>query len=163
MEGLFREDDSFAGKGSHESFQDHYSNGKRPTDLSRKWHDAVLEFYVQAAMEAKRVLRKNGILIVKCQDEVSAGIQRLTHVEIIINLYLMGFYTKDLFVITRSNKAGVSRMLRQLHGRKNHSYFLVFEKEATFSKKNSICVLRELLDDRGEQMDFLRMAETMAK
>ncbi len=163
MEGLFREDSSFAGKGSHNSFQNHYSNGSRPKDLNRKWHDAVVEFYIQASIEAKRVLKKNGILIVKCQDEVSAGIQRLTHVEIIINLFLMGFYAKDLFVLTRTNKAGVSRMIRQVHARKNHSYFLIFEKEPVLSKKNSIFVLRDLLDDQAIQMDFLHMAESMAK
>jgi hypothetical protein len=28
----------------------------------------------------------------------------------------------------RTNKPGVSRLLRQVHARKNHSYFLVFRK-----------------------------------
>ena len=40
----------------------------------------------------------------------------------------LGFYTKDLFVVVRSNKAGISRLLKQVHARKNHSYFLVFIK-----------------------------------
>jgi hypothetical protein len=35
----------------------------------------------------------------------------------------------DLFVVVRANRAGVSRLLnRQEHARKNHSYFLVFQK-----------------------------------
>ncbi len=155
MEGLFREDESFAGQGTHTAFQEHYSNGQRPKNLSKKWHDAVLELYVQAAVEAKRVLRKNGILIVKCQDEVSAGIQRLTHVEIIVNLHYLGFYPKDLFVLTRNNKAGVSRVVKQLHARKNHSYFLVFEKEATVSKMNSIAIMTHLLSGQARQTDLL--------
>ncbi len=163
MEGLFREDDSFAGKGTHESFQDHYSNGERPKDLSKKWHDAVLEFYVQAALEAKRVLRKNGILIVKCQDEVCAGVQRLTHIEIILNLFFLDFYAKDLFVITRTNKAGVSRMIKQLHARKNHSYFLIFEKEPTESKRKSIGIMPHLLNDQAIQMDLFQMVASVAK
>lgn len=153
MEGLYRDDDSFAGQGTHESFQDSYSNGTRPKELNAKWHDAVLEMYVRAAIEAKRVLRPKGVLIVKCQDEVSAGIQRLTHVELIMNLHLLGFYAKDLFVLTRQNRPGVTRVLKQLHARKNHSYFMVFVKGATKSRQASIAILRHLLNDQAAQTD----------
>jgi hypothetical protein len=87
-----------------------------------------LDLYVQAGKEAHRVLRKEGVLIVKCQDEVSANRQWLTHVEIINEYWSMGFYAKDLFVIMRTNKPSVSRIKQQRHARKNHSYFLVFVK-----------------------------------
>ena len=40
----------------------------------------------------------------------------------------MGFYTKDLFVVVRLNQPGVSRLKKQVHARKNHSYFIVFVK-----------------------------------
>jgi hypothetical protein len=60
---------------------------------------AVLDLYFRASKEAHRVLRDGGILIVKCQDEVSANKQRLTHVEIINELNRLGFYAKDLFVV----------------------------------------------------------------
>jgi hypothetical protein len=59
---------------------------------------------------------------------VSANIQRLTHIEIINEYHEIGFYTKDLFVLVRPNKPGVSRVINQVHARKNHSYFLVFSK-----------------------------------
>jgi len=49
-------------------------------------------------------------------------------VEIINELATYGFIPEDLFVVTRKGKPGVSVMLRQLHARKNHSYFLVFYK-----------------------------------
>ena len=84
--------------------------------------------YFQAGKEAYRVLREKGVLIVKCQDEVSAGKQWLTHIEIIDNYEKMGFYTKDLFILIRPNKPSVSRLKQQVHARKNHSYFLVFVK-----------------------------------
>ncbi len=154
MEGLFRSDDSFAGNGTHSAFREHYSNGDRPSDLGNKWHDAVLELYVRAAIEARRVLKHGGILIVKCQDEVSAGIQRMTHVEIILNLMRLGFYAKDIFVIVRRNKPGVTRVIKQLHARKNHSYFLVFQLGATKSKLNSINVMRDLTDVREAELGF---------
>jgi hypothetical protein len=85
--------------------------------------------YFRAGREAFRVLRHEGILIVKCQDEVSANKQWLTHVEIINEYQRMGFYTKDLFVVIRPNKPSISRLKRQVHARKNHSYFLVFVKK----------------------------------
>ena len=128
MEGLFRKSKAhLAGAGTHKSFREYYSNGEATTG-GPKYHAAVLDLYVKAGAEAYRVLRKQGVLIVKCQDEVSANTQRLTHVEIINHFEAMGFYTKDLFVIVRPHKPGVSRILKQVHARKNHSYFLVFVK-----------------------------------
>lgn len=130
MEGLFRHATSqLAGAGTYTPFRTTYSNGEAtPIDGSPKYHDAVLDFYFQAGREAFRVLKKHGVLIVKCQDEVSANVQRLTHVEIINEYESYGFYTKDLFIVVRSNKPGVSRIKKQQHARKNHSYFLVFVK-----------------------------------
>jgi hypothetical protein len=80
------------------------------------------------------VLKRNGIFIVKCQDEVSANRQWLTHVEIINGYAALGFYARDLFVVVRPNQPGVSRLLKQVHARKNHSYFLVFQKATSVQK-----------------------------
>lgn len=128
MEGLFRRSKGhLAGSGSHAAFRDHYSNGAETTG-GPKYHAAVLDLYFRAGREAHRVLREGGTLIVKCQDEVSANQQRLTHVEIINEFAGMGFYAKDLFVVVRQNRPVVSRLIRQEHARKNHSYFIVFRK-----------------------------------
>lgn len=128
MEGFFRNDASQkAGGSSYAAFREHYSNGHEKPERA-KWHDAVTELYREAGREAFRVLKRNGVLIVKCQDEVSANRQRLTHVEIINDYESLGFYTKDLFVVVRPNKPAVARLKKQVHARKNHSYFLVFVK-----------------------------------
>lgn len=131
MEGFYRGYEShLAGGGNYSAFRHHYSNGRATQwqEGGPKWHDAVTDLYVHGGIEAYRVLCSDGILIVKCQDEVSANKQRLTHVEIISAYESIGFYTKDLFVVVRTNKAGVSRLKKQFHARKNHSYFLVFQK-----------------------------------
>lgn len=129
MEGLFRKNvGNLAGSGTHASFREKYSNGE-PTEAGPKWHQAVLDLYVRACNEAHRVLRREGVLIVKCQDEVSANRQNLTHVEIINHCEKKGFYAKDLFVVVRPNRPGVSRIKRQVHARKNHSYFLILVKK----------------------------------
>ncbi len=128
MEGLLRRSkEHLSGVGTYRSFRNAYSNGNG-SDSEPKWHAAVLDLYFKAGREAHRILRANGIFIVKCQDEVSAGKQNLTHVEIINDYAKLGFFAKDLFVLVRPNNASVSRILKQVHARKNHSYFLVFVK-----------------------------------
>ncbi|MGH9444510.1 MAG: DNA methyltransferase [Terriglobia bacterium] len=128
MEGLYRKSNGhLAGSGSHSAFREHYSNGQA-TEGGPKWHAAVLDMYFKAASEAYRVLKPGGFLIVKCQDEVSANTQRLTHVEIIVKYEELGFYAKDLFVVVRTNAPCITRLKKQVHARKNHSYFLVFVK-----------------------------------
>lgn len=112
---------------NHQNFESYYNNNGTEHS-SKKYHEAVLDLYFTAAREALRVLRPDGIYIVKCQDEVCANQQRLTHVEIINELAGMGFVVEDLFVLLRNNRPGVSRLLKQVHARKNHSYFLVFRK-----------------------------------
>lgn len=131
MEGLFRSTTSnMAGDGSHSAFRERYSDGKATNHVegAPKYHEAVLDLYLKAGQEAHRTLRPYGVFIVKCQDEVSANKQRLTHVEL-INAWQENFYCKDLFVVTRKNRPGISRVLKQIHARKNHSYFLVFIKK----------------------------------
>jgi len=128
MEGGLRSNkDHKAGSGSFAAFREYYSNGDE-TNSGPKWHAAVSDLYYKAGLEAYRVLKNNGVAIVKCQEEVSANKQWLTHVEIINYYEKLGFYSKDLFVVVRSNKAGISRLKKQNHARKNHSYFLVFVK-----------------------------------
>lgn len=112
---------------SHQNYEDYYRNNQT-NGTSKKYHEAVLDLYFTAAIEAKRVLREEGIYVVKCADEVCANQQRLTHVEIINELASYGFVIEDLFIVVRTNRPGVSRVIRQLHARKNHSYFLVFRK-----------------------------------
>jgi hypothetical protein len=113
---------------NHQNYEGYYRNNGTANGSAKKYHEAVLELYFQAGREACRILRDEGILIVKCADEVCANRQRLTHVELINEYSAHGFVIEDLFVVLRRNKPGVSRVLRQAHARKNHSYFLVFRK-----------------------------------
>jgi len=131
MEGLYRKTKgALAGGGSHKAFQDSYSDGSvQSTQTTKKYHDAVLDAYLSVVPEVKRILKTGGKFIVKCQDEVSANRQKLTHVELIWAYEHCGFYCKDLFVVVRRNAPVISRLLKQEHARKNHSYFLVFQRQ----------------------------------
>lgn len=119
---------------NHQNFESYYHNNGTENPIV-KYHEAVLDLYFKGSAEAYRVLKPNGTLIIKCQDEVCANRQRLTHVEIINELDAKGYFVEDLFVLVRTNRPGVSRILKQNHARKNHSYFLVFRKpKATKSR-----------------------------
>ena len=118
---------------SHFAFEQHYRNNGTGNRTNKKYHEAVIELYEAAGTEAFRVLRDRGVLIVKCQDEVCSNRQRFTHLEIIQSYVKLGFIAEDLFVVVRQNRPGVSRTIRQVHARKNHSYFLVFWKSGAGS------------------------------
>jgi SAM-dependent methyltransferase len=143
----------------HQNYEGYYRNNAADSN-GKKYHEAVLDLYFRGAKEAYRVLKPGGVLIVKCQDEVCACKQRLTHVEIINELEKVGFITEDLFVLVRRNRPGVSRVLKQLHARKNHSYFLVFRRNGrcssrkTGSEAEAIGLVEELAEgpdvDSGE-------------
>ena len=109
----------------------YYRNNGTGNRTAGKYHEAVLDLYRDAGKEAWRVLRPRGVLIVKCQDEVCSNRQRFTHVEIMESYGKLGFVAEDLFVVVRNNRPGVSRAVKQVHARKNHSYFLVFWKRDT--------------------------------
>ncbi|HEY2588712.1 MAG TPA: hypothetical protein VGI81_23420 [Tepidisphaeraceae bacterium] len=113
---------------NHQNYETYYRNNHPPAAGGKKYHEAVLELYFTGAKEARRVLRDQGIYIVKCADEVCANQQRLTHVEVVNELTGFGLVIEDLFVVLRRNKPGMSRVVKQVHARKNHSYFLVFRK-----------------------------------
>jgi hypothetical protein len=125
----------------HQNFENYYANNaeqdhdvveqiwRETNGNPPKYHEAVLDLYFRSAREALRVLKPNGIYIVKCQDEVCTNRQRLTHVEITIELEKQGFLTEDLFVVVQTGRPGVSRLkTKQYHARKNHSYFMVYRK-----------------------------------
>lgn len=110
----------------HQNYEHYYRNNGSKSE--KKYHEAVLDLYFKTAKEAWRVLRDGGTFIVKCQDEVCANQQRLTHVEIINEYQKLGFCVEDLFVLMSRNRPGMSRVVKQVHARKNHSYFIVFWK-----------------------------------
>jgi len=131
-EGFFRRNtDMLAGNSSHTTFREAYSNGEVLDTKGSKYHQAVLDLYCDAGVEARRVLKDDGVFVVKVQDEVSANTQELTHIQI-TNFYEgeLDFYTKDLFVVMRANKPSVSGMQNQVHARKNHSFFMIYEMDS---------------------------------
>lgn len=88
------------------------------------------KFYYNSLEEFYRILEDNGILIFKCQDTVTSGKNYQSHCEIYNMATELGFYAKDLFILTAKNRMNSfgGRWKKQQHARKYHSYFWVFQK-----------------------------------
>lgn len=89
-------------------------------------HESVVRLYAGGILEASRVLKKKGRIIVKTQDEIESGKQRHTHIEIINILEMFGFRVLDTFVLVQPT-VPTMREKYQLSARKNHSYAIVAE------------------------------------
>ena len=89
-------------------------------DLWAMYQDALVELY--------RVLQPKGILIFKCQDTVESGTNYFTHVQVMNDAVAVGFSSKDMFILTSDVRPIRSGQKKQVHARKFHSYFWVFEK-----------------------------------
>jgi ParB family transcriptional regulator, chromosome partitioning protein len=93
---------------------------------SRTSHQGIIRRYAAGIVESARVLKKNGKLFVKCQDETVSGKQHFSHIELIRLLEMLGFRLLDLFVLTAPNTPCM-RHDYQKSARKNHSYLIVGE------------------------------------
>jgi len=94
------------------------------------------KWYTECLTEFYRILETDGILIVKCQDTVSSQKQHLSHIYIISEAERIGFYSKDLFILTAEHRMRGHNHHKQYHARKHHSFFLVFEKCKKVKVKN---------------------------
>lgn len=90
--------------------------------------DIMAQMYAKALAEARRVLKKKGLALVKCQDEIQSGKQLWSIREIMSLGELMGFYVKDLAVLVRTDKPPVQH--KQQHLRRRHSYLVILQKDA---------------------------------
>lgn len=108
------------GKTVHKALNENYRNNHEPTTS----HESVIRLYAGGILEAARVLKRKGIIVVKCQDETESNKQRLSHVELIQILERFGFEIVDLFVLVRDRNP-IMRHDHQDSARKNHSYAIV--------------------------------------
>lgn len=94
------------------------------------WRYDELEAHYRATFaEAVRVLRQDGILVLKCQDIVHNHRLHPTHAFAIDWADAAGLRLKDLYVLGASHRLpSPNRAGSQKHARIFHSYFLVFTR-----------------------------------
>lgn len=101
-----------------------YNNGKHELKTVKD----MLNFYFDGINEAHRLLKKHGVLFVKCMDEVASGKQSRNHISVWKYALENGFIDEDLFVLISQGKP-VMRHPYQNHARKNNSFLWVFRKK----------------------------------
>lgn len=87
-------------------------------------HASVIRLYAGGVLEACRVLKKGGLIILKSQDEIESGKQHWSHMELINLLTMFGYEVLDLFVLVQNHLPALKDKV-QKHARKNHSYAIV--------------------------------------
>ena len=107
-------------------------HGKTKEYYSSKTHTIFKDFgelenlYKAILKEAYRLLKKNGVLIFKCQDYTDSK-TTMTHTLVYNWAVEQGFYAKDVAILVKPNKIYNPNTI-QRHLRKIHTYFWVFQK-----------------------------------
>lgn len=110
-----------------------YNDSKQGSCITAKRFTSFESFtklrYMYTASLAKfyDVLKKDGIVIFKCQDVIAGGKQYFSHCDIYNWAKSMKYYPKDLFILL--SKSRISDGRKQQHARKFHSYFWVLQKK----------------------------------
>lgn len=85
----------------------------------------ITENYNQLARYVRKILRPDGLLIIKTQDEIESGKQVWRHLDVQKFFWNQGWELLDFLIVMQKNKP-MMRHKHQKHARKNHSYFMVF-------------------------------------
>lgn len=110
-------------------------NGEGSSKIAKRFsayenYEQLKEHYSSTLKELARVTKKDGIIIIKCQNTISSGKQHFTHYFVINEAIKLGLYPKDEFVLLSKAKMTSfgGRWKQQLHAMKYHSYFIVLQK-----------------------------------
>lgn len=88
----------------------------------------LFDFYTNTLKEIYRVLKPDGVLILKIQPVVGCGKQWFTHFHCLKTAINLGFYPKDEFVLIAKQRPISGKIKQQQHARKFHSFFYVLQK-----------------------------------
>lgn len=108
-----------AGGGSSGKMAQRYGCFNRVEDLEH--------FYIDAFHSLQRALKRKGILICKCQDFVNGRRNYIFHNYVLNLAREFNFKVLDLFILFSKTRPS-SRIDKQQHARKYHSYFIVLKK-----------------------------------
>lgn len=114
----------------------HRKNGPGSSIIAKRFegygtYDDLKLNYYNTLKELFRITNDGGFVVMKCQDTVSGGKNHFSHVMVMNMAYEIGFYPRDMFVLTanvRINAFNGTKWSKQHHARKYHSYFWVFER-----------------------------------
>jgi hypothetical protein len=111
--------------GAHHSTDARYGAA---TMMGAATHDDILDLYRGGITEAARVLKRGGLLLLKCQDEIIGGRQRWSHIELKVIAAESGFVALDLLILAPRARVPIRRRSRQVYARKAHSFLWCLHK-----------------------------------
>ena len=96
--------------------------------FSGYWHlDELIAHYTSTLKEAARILKHNGIMVIKCQDIIHNHRLFCTHAQI-LNWSNESFRLKDLFIQRATHRMPVPNRRTQKHARIFHCYWIVLQR-----------------------------------
>lgn len=95
-------------------------------------YDELADHYKSSLTEFNRLLRRKGVVVVKCQDIIHNHRLHPTHIYLTEWANEAGFRLKDLFILGAKHRLPRQGKFTQRHARVYHSYFMVFEKIRSF-------------------------------
>lgn len=98
-----------------------YGSHKNPPEYLKMVDDSLKEF--------SRILVVNGILVVKCMDQVYGRKNYFFHIDINYLAAARNFSPEDLLILISKNRIRQWNLKAQQHARKFHSYFWVFKRK----------------------------------
>jgi len=91
-------------------------------------HADIIQRYRDGMVEGFRILRPGGLMLVKCKDEIVAGQQKMSSIEIHnIAVIELGMNVEDQFVLLQPSPL-LDFGRSPGHAKKNHSFLWVFRK-----------------------------------
>lgn len=99
--------------------------------------------------ESYRVLKENGTLVLKTQQNVSGGIVHDTPYWSKLCAHKVGFVNEDEFILNSKTRLISGKIQKQYHARKFHSQFIVFKKYSSkkYDKVNYYKTINGYLND----------------
>lgn len=79
-------------------------------------------------VQAKRVLKNNGVIIAKIGDMIHSGKYQWQHCQLIEEAQKLDMNVDDMLIKVRKTVINSSKWKKTLHLRKNHSFFIVIKK-----------------------------------
>jgi len=87
----------------------------------------ISKIFIPFLIEAKRIIKKRGIIIAKIGDMIHSGRYQWQHCDLINEAIKLGMNVDDMFIKIRNNVMNSSKWNNILHLRKNHSFFIVIK------------------------------------
>jgi hypothetical protein len=92
-------------------------------------YDELSDHYRHTLSDVYRVMKRNGIMVFKCQDIIHNHKMHCTHVNVVNWAEQEGFRLVDLFILAATHRMpSPNRKGTQKHARIYHCYFLVLAK-----------------------------------